>query len=529
MRFHRDRRRVCVSATLAVVAFLSAVTALLHAEEAANIVDVGARKQLLFDKLFLEQTSGVRLRVNTPFQEPEPVLVADQPWEQGIHAYNTVLFDHGKFRMWYDASGKADGEQENRRFVCYAESTDGIRWNKPIVGLIEFNGSRRNNIVAPSWPGSRVSGATVFRDDHGPAEERYKLWTKYYPSEEESVRGIRPGLYAMVSPDGLRWKMLGRDRGYPLSLGNAADSQNVCFWDADLRKYIGFVRKKRQGPAPRDRTCWVGLMTSDDFENWSMAEDIFRADEQFDVPGGKPAWLPPVDLYTPGGMKVPGVPNAYILLPTYYYHWGQDQFPAMIDVGLATSRDRVDWWRPVPADRQPFLRLGPDGTASSGMIFANPWPIVVGDELWIYYGGVGRDHRSIESAGSGVFRARLRRDGFVSVDAGYRGGEFTTPVITFAGDRLELNLDGSAGGWLQVEILAADRAPIAGYRLRDCDTIRGNSLRKRVTWQDEADVSKLAGKPIRLHFVLRSMKLFAFQFARSNRHDQRGRSSHPRQ
>ena len=73
-------------------------------------------------------------------------------------------------------------------------------------------------------------------------------------------------------------------------------------------------------------------------------------------------------------------------------------------------------------------------------------------------------------------------------------------------------MDGSAGGWLQVEILSERGTPIPGYDLNVCDTIRGNSVRKHVTWQGRDDVSELAGKPVRLRFVMRSMKLFAFQF-----------------
>ena len=49
-------------------------------------------------------------------------------------------------------------------------------------------------------------------------------------------------------------------------------------------------------------------------------------------------------------------------------------------------------------------------------------------------------------------RAVMRLDGFVSVDAGYEGGEFTTPLIRFAGNRLELNVDASAGGCVRVKL-----------------------------------------------------------------------------
>lgn len=474
-------------------------------------IEVGTQKQLLFDGLFLEKSSGITLRMNTPFQDPDPVLVADKPWEKlGICAYNTVMLETDTFRMWYDAI-TIDNTGKSRRFLCYAESRDGIQWEKPDLGLIEFDGSTRNNIVAPPTPNTSQQGGTVFRDDRAPASERYKLWTKYHGGPKHDEKDFHAGMWAMVSPDGLRWKL-----AYHLSKGNAADSQNICFWDGDLGKYVGFVRMKVIPPedASRKRTCWVGLMTSDDFYNWTTAKGVFWADENMPVPGGKPAHLPVVDLYTPGGMKVPGVPNAYILLSTPYYHWDHNAFPSTIDVCLATSRDRITWWRPVPEVREPFLRLGQEGTASSGMIFANPWPIVIGDEIWIYYAGQGFEHKqdTRDPSLTGIFRARLRRDGFVSADAGYKGGEFTTPVLTFAGKRLELNMDGSAGGWLQAEILSPDGIPLEGYLIDQCDTIRGNSTAKAVTWHGSSDVSKLAGVQVRLRFVMRSMKLFAFQF-----------------
>jgi len=483
-------------------------------------IELGSHKQLLFDELFLAKSKGITLRMNRPVQELDPVLVADKPWENlGIGAYNTVMLEKGRLRMWYDATAR-DNKRRLRRLLCYAESKDGKHWDKPQLGLIAFNGSKKNNIVAP--PGSEASqqGGTVFRDDRAPASERYKLWTKYQASKEDNKNGIGTGLWAMISPDGLRWKLL--REGYPLGRGNAADSQNVCFWDKDVGKYVGFVRMKTRRTEQRQRDCYVGLMTSDDFRNWTWAKEVFRADERIPAPAGVKLNPPPfVDLYTPGGMKVPGIPNAYILLPTPYYHWSEgwkDAFPSNIDVGFATSRDRVNWWR--PPEFEPFLRLGPDGSASSGMIFSNPWPIVRGDEIWIYYAGIGRDHRQTHRewgrspSRSGIFRARIRLDGFVSADAGYKGGEFTTPLVTFTGRRLELNIDGSAGGWLQVEILSPKNKPVPGYRLDRCDTIRGNSVKKAVTWQGKSDVSKLTGKPIRLRFVMRSIKLFAFQFVK---------------
>ena len=143
-----------------------------------------------------------------------------------------------------------------------------------------------------------------------------------------------------------------------------------------------------------------------------------------------------------------------------------------------------------------------------------------GDELWLYYAGTPRAHGARPEGTSeadfarrtGVFRASLRRDGFLSADAGSAGGEFTTPLLTFAGESLLLNCDGSAGGWLQVEVLDEHGQPVLGHTLGDADGMRGNGLEKVVTWKGRADICALEERPVRLRFVMRGMKLYAFQF-----------------
>ena len=82
----------------------------------------------------------------------------------------------------------------------------------------------------------------------------------------------------------------------------------------------------------------------------------------------------------------------------------------------------------------------------------------------------------------------------------------------FEGSRLELNVNTSALGEVRVAVLDAQGEAIDGYSDADCDPIYGNFIRRVVTWQGNEDVSKLAGRPIRLDFVMRSTKLYAFQF-----------------
>ena len=320
-----------------IVVGLIVVVLLAAKPKGIQPIKLGTQRQLLFDDLFLEKKQGITLRMVSPMQNDEPVLIADKSWENiGIGAYNTVMRENGKYRMWYDAT-TTDRQGTELRIVCYAESLDGVNWVKPELGLIEFDGSTNNNIVAPPMSGASQQGASVMLDNQAPQEERYKMWFKYHPNSEA---GEGRGLCAMVSPDGLQWKMI--DHGYPLSHGNAADSQNLPFWDEDLGKYVAFVRTKVPKTDTRQRECFVGLMTSEDFRNWTRAKKILKADERIPVPKENRGLPPFVDFYTPVGMKVPGVPNAYILLPTPYYHWGQDKFPSTIDVSLATSRNLIE-------------------------------------------------------------------------------------------------------------------------------------------------------------------------------------------
>ena len=489
-------------------------------------IDIGSRRQLFIDERFIEHSRGIQLRMTQPVQHPEPVLTPDSPWESnGIGAYNTVLLEpEGRFRMWYDAGVKGGLPSEGARRLGYAESDDGLHWRKPNLGLIPFQGSTDNNLVAPLLERQSLQGATVFRDDGAPTAERYKLWTKFLPTVEEREAGARAGLWGMRSPDGLHWSYYA---GQPNPEG-ACDTQNMVFWDDRLLCYVGYTRVRATQQLDeaaeaegRRKYRSVGRVTSPDFRTWSELEVVFEADDDdlsMPVPYQAEGNTPNLDYYTSCAMKYEGAEDVYLMMPSAYYHWGEGQYPATMDVQLLTSRDGISWDR--AGEREPFLRQGQDGSSTSGMIFANPWLLPVGDELWLYYAGTPRAHGSLPAGTpeadfarrTGIFRASLRRDGFLSADAGSSGGELTTPLLAFSGDRLTLNCDGSAGGWLQVEILDAQGHPVVGHALSDADGMRGNGVEKVVTWKGHADIGALASQPVRLRFVMRGVKLYAFQF-----------------
>jgi hypothetical protein len=112
---------------------------------------------------------------------------------------------------------------------------------------------------------------------------------------------------------------------------------------------------------------------------------------------------------------------------------------------------------------------------------------------------------------SAVRRYSLRLDGFVSIRAPMKGGEVITPPITFGGSRLTTNFATSAAGGMRVEIQDLEGEPIPGYSLDDSAVVFGDTVDRVVAWKAGADVSKLAGQPIRLRFELRDADLYSFR------------------
>jgi len=527
--------------------FLACLFFLVLLASAEGPIDIGAQKQLFIDQKFIEMSEGIRLVVNPPQPTREKLLTADGPWERDawLGSYHTVVQEEGKIRLWYNVLAGEYKPGQNPPFLgmAYAESDDGKTFRKPKLGLVERNGSRENNLVLPHDPKlMSVGGATIWRDDNPdcPPERRYKSWMKNYPKPGSGLRGPHRLWY---SADGLKWFL---DERRMTGL-RAADTQPSWFWDPRVNRYVGYSRewvREKAGFGAR----MASYNESDDMVHWdsfAMAlepderdltaapalsinpakaevrgEDVLpqRERRQAGQTAGEDAVLTPtspLDFYGPGVFPYEGV---YLALIPVFHHWrdsGVHSWPSTGDIQLAVSRDGLHFSRPLP--RQPFLRTGPDGSFDSKWIYPVLRPVRMGDELWIYYTGANHDHAyrrdpPAEKDEHFISRAVLRLDGFLSADADYEGAWFMTPPLRFAGSRLELNLDTSAGGVARVEILEASGKPIPGYTLHDADQLNGNRVRFPVTWAGRADVSALAGKPVRLRVKMRSAKLYAFQF-----------------
>jgi hypothetical protein len=114
--------------------------------------------------------------------------------------------------------------------------------------------------------------------------------------------------------------------------------------------------------------------------------------------------------------------------------------------------------------------------------------------------------------GSRVRRFTFRADGFVSVHAGEAEGQMETYPLSFAGDKLLLNYAAAPGGSVCVEIQDADGKPLPGFTREDCEPLSGDSIDQQVRWKSGASVGSLAGKPVRLRFVIQNADVYAMQF-----------------
>jgi hypothetical protein len=266
----------------------------------------------------------------------------------------------------------------------------------------------------------------------------------------------------------------------------------------------------------------VGRCEFEDITSWGKESVVFSYDDE-DQRGLDRDLFSGMDFYTSAASKYPGTSNVYFIFPSAYYHYRESTARKMgsvdprndgpLDIQLATSRDGKKWNR---LDRRPFIRLGEAGKFDSSYAYMVSGYICRPEEIWLYYAVSDHTHGNYDAARDKftgtITRAKLRLDGFVSLDADYAGGEFSTPPLVYSGRQLTLNVDASGGGCLRVEILPESGAALEGFSTADCDPINGSFIAKVVSWRGKTDLSAMAGKPVRLRFVMNDAKLYAFRF-----------------
>jgi len=426
---------------------------------------------------------GISLKVHPPDVDPALVIAPDRPWENGyLRSYCTVIQDGGVLRCWYQLRGG----------LGYAESDDGITWQKPNLGLVAWNGSTENNLVNISQRGD-----CVFIDPTAPSSERYKAVGCHWTETERWILGS-------VSPDGLNWTPLPA----PLMKHQHADTQNIALYDEVLGKYVLYTRQ-RDGVMQRRG---INRTESDDFAHFPPSEPVLESN-----PLDPPDW----DFYTNGYARWPGATDAHLMRPAIYQHT-----PDMVTVHLVTSRDGRIWQRPL--GRTPWIGPVPSNRDAYPSPYACAGIVSTAEGEWSFYLGVSRsshndprERQFSQAAGSGFVRATLREDGFTSLSSEGRGSFWTIP-FTLNSDVIRVNVRTRYSGFLRCQILASGTGDtggaaqefrdIEGYTLDDCQTISGDHSDIPLPWNGSTDVSRLRGQTVRLRFDLYKADLFAIRF-----------------
>jgi hypothetical protein len=461
-----------------------------------DLVDIGSRRELFVDHHLIESMRGLALQMHRP--TPSNVALAcDRPWE-GLHSgCGTVLFDGGRYLMYYRGLPTSPRDGATRECTCLATSRDGVDFQRPSLGLYVYDGIKDNNIMLLGMPEASHNFDPFIDTRPGvPEEQRFK-----------AIAGVhKSGLMAYASADGVHWRKL-QEAPILTSESFAFDSQNVGFWSAHEGCYVMYFRTWRERTRKGSGIRWISRATSEDFLHWSPPVEMETTGRPYE------------QLYTQGTQPYFRAPHIYVALGARFWPKKEvmDEEQArsvgidpryahdISDAYLATSRGGNTYDRTF---MESFIRPGPGlNNWASRANYPGVGVVPTGEREMSFY---VRRHNASPSSHMGRYAMRL--DGFASLSAGYEGGECLSRPLRFTGARLEINYETSAAGEIRVQIEDSNGLPLDGYAFAQCRPLVGDDIERPVSWQGGPDVSILAGRSVRLRFRMNDADLYALQF-----------------
>jgi len=479
-----------------------------YLEKRPAVIPVDVGRQLFVDDFLIAQTDMVRV-YHRPVKDPQnPIFFPQTPFERNdrmapatLPKCGGVWYDEqdGRFKMWYMASYLGA--------MGYAASSDGIHWERPCLDIVQGS-----NLILP--PDVHPDSGTVWLDTETRREdERFKMMIRE-PNGPGLPRRFPARLF--MSADGIHWREVGTT--------GPMDDRSTFFYNPFRKRWVQSIREGVEGRG-RARLYWE----HEDFVESGRWKE------------GEPPFWCGADCMDEGGDAAPQLYNldavAYESLMVGFFqilkgppnHIGQAAGqPKLTELVLATSRDGFHWHRP---DRRPFIGACREaGSWEFGYIESTGGVVlVVGDELWFYYSAYAGDPARITAdwrtngmyANGAVGLAKLRRDGFVSLRAGFPGASVTTRPLLFSGSHLFVNAN-TAGALLRVECLTENGHVISGYSADDCMGFCGNATKVEIRWQGGPDMGCLRDRPVRLRFRMDRGDLYAFWISPAPDGDSRG-------
>lgn len=484
------RHRLLAPAYFGIAGLALFGMAVAASAQARGLDDLSGPWQLFVDDSIVAVKNGVA-RTYHPFQKyaGNPILTPTQAWEESIaYIYGTVMPNESLtgYRMWYHTMRPNDTNNDGSN-ILYAESTNGINWTKPNLGIRSWHGSTANNMIFVRPGQSGITSVMHTPWDLDP-NKQYRLMN--YEAN---------GYWGAYSNDGVHTFDLPNNPVF-----TQAGDVGQFMHDPNTNLYRGYVKVNSTVNGLQRRS--LALTSTTEINSWPAPQLILEVDTYDDrwVPAGT---VQRSHIY---GMGAFAYESMYIGLMWIFRATDVDgYYIGPVFAEIASSRDGVSWTR-QEAPRPAMLPLGPPGAWDDGQLYTARAPIRVGNELWIYYGACDDVHgTATKKLHCSIGLATLRKDGFASLGAGTTAGSVTTKKLLGAAGPLHVNYKTNAGGSIRVEVLDTNGNVMPGYGQADCIPLSGDSVDQVVTWTTNPELPG-GFDPISLRFIIQNGSVYSF-------------------
>lgn len=551
----------CVAAAAVCAAVSHAVPAQIHVFTDMNVVD--------------SSSTGMYIQLQTPEKDATPLLQPEYPWEVGLHFYTSLLTlppalsltGNLTYILYYACT---DGIAFfTNMSVCVANSSDGVAWTKPLLPYFPYGPSQQaTNIVWVTNANEFVGSVFLDAAPNVPPSQAIKMAYENDPARYVSIA---------VSPDGYRFSAY-ENEGAALPFAGFADTQVAMIFDAATSSYWAYGR----------RDADVNNNTLQCAGGYASERHVLMSSAPAMPPAGFPApvnWSEPVEVvqlglpdpadcfdnYNPGLIRYQ---DAFLLLSSEFWHFAEAYSRAptpraagndgIMDIRLLTSRDGSNF---TFVSRDAFITRGvgyrddvsgwynvSGSDLDAGFVFATVNGLIAGTappgsqqpaaSMHVLYWGSQTTHagggaylfQSWPGAFSGIFRAKLRTEGFAALSTppagadGTGAGWFVTVPLTIPspaaicsaaalGTQLAINVKTSVAGSASVTVLNTDGSPVAGWDASSFQTLKGNYIRTPLAWNVSDSVTSdlwaafgAAGVSVRFNFSMTRTLLYAWEW-----------------
>jgi hypothetical protein len=455
-----------------------------------TVIELGNRREIFVDHYLIQELKGAQLVIKAPRDEGA-VMYFNKPWETLAPAYITILKDGDLYRAYYRGGHKrSDGKNADN--TCYAESRDGIVWDKPNLGIVSINGSGENNVILDETPFTHNFSPFIDQNPKASPEQKFKSFGG----------NNKTGLMPYTSADGIHWKKMS---AVGVIKDGLLDSQNVSFWSESEQTYVCYFRSWTGGEDRGYRS--VSRSVSKDFITWSKPVEMSYGNTPFE------------HIYTQQTSPYFRAPHIYVAIGSRFVPHRQ-----------IASLDQLQELKVDPSQHkglsEPFLMTSRGGNVYDRTFMEAFIRPAVGLNHWsartnypsLNVVPTGKSEMSLyvnqdyaQPTGH-LRRYSMRLDGFSALNASYKGGAMITKPFKFSGKELEINFATSAVGEIRIAVQDENGKDIPGFSMLDCEELIGNETAHTVSWNGNPDLSRLMSKPVRLHIYLKDADLYSIRF-----------------